>query len=161
MSQVEMKGPMVKLKYEANMKRHIGMVAGGTGITPMLQIIEEVLRNPGDKTQLTLVYGSVTQEDILLKPRLDALASKHAAQFKVIYLVDKPARGWKGPVGFVTPELLKEHMPPPGDDSLVLVCGPPGMMVAVSGSKAKDFSQGEVGGALKGLGYAEKHVFKM
>lgn len=152
---------MIKLAYTPNMKKHIGMVAGGTGITPMLQIIEEVLRNPADKTQLTLVYGSVSHEDILLKPRLDALASKHAGQFKVVYIVDKAPKGWKGPVGFVTPALLKEHMPAPEDDSLVLVCGPPGMMVAISGSKAKDFSQGEVGGALKQLGYAEKHVFKM
>ena len=30
-------GPIIKLKYEANMKKSIGMVAGGTGITPMLQ----------------------------------------------------------------------------------------------------------------------------
>lgn len=30
-------GPIIKVKYEPNMKEAIGMVAGGTGITPMLQ----------------------------------------------------------------------------------------------------------------------------
>ena len=35
---LDIKGPIVKLKYEPNMKRAIGMVAGGTGITPMLQV---------------------------------------------------------------------------------------------------------------------------
>mgnify|MGYP001807861701 CR=1 FL=1 len=31
-------GPIKKYPYEANAKKHIGMVAGGTGITPMLQV---------------------------------------------------------------------------------------------------------------------------
>ena len=39
---IEVKGPFPKIKYTANMKKKIGMVAGGTGITPMLQIIKEV-----------------------------------------------------------------------------------------------------------------------
>ena len=75
-------GPMVKLAYSPNMKASIGMVAGGTGITPMLQVIEEVLRNPADKTTLSLVFGNVTEADILLKSRIDALAAKHPQQFK-------------------------------------------------------------------------------
>ena len=79
---LECKGPIVKLEYKPNMKASIGMVAGGTGITPMLQVIEEVLRNPADKTKLSLVFGNVTQDDILLKSRIDALAAKHPNQFK-------------------------------------------------------------------------------
>jgi cytochrome-b5 reductase len=34
------------------------------------------------------------------------------------------------------------------------------MMNAISGGKAKDFSQGEVEGILKGLGYTKEQVFK-
>jgi len=79
---LECKGPIVKLENKPNMKTSIGMVAGGTGITPMLQVIEEVLRNPEDKTTLSLVFGNVTADDILLKSRIDALAAKHPKQFK-------------------------------------------------------------------------------
>jgi cytochrome-b5 reductase len=150
----------MKLPYTPNMKASIGMVAGGTGITPMLQVIEEVLRNPADKTQLSLLFGNVEAEDILLKGRLNALAAKHPKQLKVVYLLDKPPKSWRGESGYVTPAMLKAHMPPPGDDHLVFVCGPPGLMAAVSGGKAKDFSQGELSGALKALGYTEKMVFK-
>ena len=157
---LECKGPIVKLAYTPNMRASIGLVAGGTGITPMLQVIEEVLRNPADKTQLSLVFGNVTADDILLKSRIDALAAKHPKQFRVLYVLDKPPKGWKGGAGYVTPAMLKETMPPPSDNHLVLVCGPPGMMAAVSGGKAKDFSQGELSGALKVLGYTEKQVFK-
>jgi predicted ferric reductase len=35
---VEVKGPFPKIAYTANMKKKIGMIAGGTGITPMLQV---------------------------------------------------------------------------------------------------------------------------
>jgi len=34
---IEVKGPFVKMPYRANMKKRIGMVAGGTGITPVSQ----------------------------------------------------------------------------------------------------------------------------
>lgn len=30
----------------------ITQIAGGTGITPMLQVIEAILKNPDDKTQV-------------------------------------------------------------------------------------------------------------
>jgi NAD(P)H-flavin reductase len=48
----------------------IGMVAGGTGITPCYQIIQAAL-NGEDGTQLSLIFGNRTVEDILLKEELD------------------------------------------------------------------------------------------
>lgn len=40
---IEIKGPFPKLPYTANMKKEIGMMCGGTGITPMLQVTERSL----------------------------------------------------------------------------------------------------------------------
>lgn len=60
----------------------------------------------------------------------------------------------------MTKDMLKARLPPPGPDSLVCVCGPPGMMAAVSGGKAPDYSQGELKGALKELGYSADQVYK-
>jgi len=51
-------------------------------------------------------------------------------------------------------------MPPPTDENLVLVCGPPGFMAAVSGDKLPDKSQGPLSGALAELGYSAEGVFK-
>lgn len=31
-------------------------IAGGTGITPMLQVIEAILKNPDDNTQVSISY---------------------------------------------------------------------------------------------------------
>ena len=47
---LDFKGPNLKLPYKANEYSKIGMVAGGTGIAPMLQVIDEILENPEDKS---------------------------------------------------------------------------------------------------------------
>ena len=79
---MQVKGPYVKLAYEPNKWSSVGMVAGGTGITPMYQLILEMLANPRDKTEIRLIYASRTEADIILKTELDALATVYP-NFKV------------------------------------------------------------------------------
>lgn len=156
---IDIKGPLPKLPYKPNMKKKISMIAGGTGITPMMQVINAVLANPEDKTELKLIFANVSHEDRLMSEWLDELAANHK-NFSVEYVLEKPPKDWTGGAGRVTEELLKKSLPPPSDDSMVLVCGPPGMMKAISGEKTKDFQQGEVDGALKALNYNASQVFK-
>lgn len=108
--------------------KHLGMVAGGTGITPMLQVLRAAFKDNADTTQVSLVYASVTEEDILLRKELDELAKQHPRNFSVFYTLDKPAAGWTGGAGFVSADMLRAHLPAPGPDTQVLICGPP-MMV--------------------------------
>lgn len=157
---MDFKGPIQKIVYTPNMKKQLGFVVGGTGITPAYQVIQEVLRNPADQTKLSVIFGNVSPDDILLKAELDALAAAHPDRLSVTYIVDKPAPGWTGPTGYVTKELVAAHMPAPGSDGIVMVCGPPPMMKAISGPKAKDFSQGELTGMLAELGYSPDNVYK-
>uniref|UniRef100_A0A0E0MS16 NADH-cytochrome b5 reductase n=1 Tax=Oryza rufipogon TaxID=4529 RepID=A0A0E0MS16_ORYRU len=156
---VEVKGPIEKLRYSPNMKKQIGMIAGGTGITPMLQVVRAILKNPDDNTQVSLIYANVSPDDILLKRELDRLASSYP-NFKVFYTVDKPSNDWRGGVGYISKDIALKGLPRPGEDSLILVCGPPGMMNHISGDKAKDRSQGELTGILKELGYTAEMVYK-
>ncbi|KAE9602273.1 hypothetical protein Lal_00050133 [Lupinus albus] len=156
---VEVKGPIEKLRYTPNMKKHIGMIAGGSGITPMLQVIEAVLKNPDDKTQISLLYANVSPDDILLKQKLDVLAASHP-NLKVFYTVDNPTKNWRGGAGYISKDVVVKGLPSPSDDTLILVCGPPGMMKHISGEKAKDWTQGELSGILKEAGYTEDMVYK-
>jgi len=156
---LEVKGPFTSLEYKPNMKKQIGMVAGGTGITPMLQVVHEILKNPNDKTEISLVFANIAPEDILLKEKLDSLAKKHQ-NFKVYYVLEKPPKDWKQGVGYVNADMLKKTMPQPGPNSLVLVCGPNPMLNMLAGLKTPDYKQGELKGLLKDLGYTEQSVFK-
>lgn len=114
-----------------------------------------------DKTKYSLVYGSRSSDDIILKKELDELARKHPGRLELTYLVDKdPLPEGGGHLGYVTAPLLKSALPKPSSDSIVFVCGPPPLVSLVSGPKAKDKTQGELVGLLKDLGYKAENVFK-
>jgi len=156
---LEMKGPFPKVAVTTNFKKKIGMIAGGTGITPMLQVIDHMFADPADTTEVTLIFANVKIEDILFKDKLDHLAATNK-RFKVVYVLENPPAGASFAKGRVSKEMLMGLMPAPSADSLVMVCGPPPMMNAISGDKAPDKSQGEVTGFLKELGYDSTNVFK-
>ena len=54
-----------------------------TGITPCYAVLMAVLKDPEDRTAMTLIFANQTEEDILLTAELDALASNHPDRFKV------------------------------------------------------------------------------
>ena len=92
----------------------------------MIQVIRAALKNPSDRTTITLIYANVNQEDILLKDDLEELMDIHEQRFKVFYVLNNPPAGWKGGVGFVTKEIIKEYLPNPGEtNSKLLICGMP------------------------------------
>ncbi|EIN13550.1 ferredoxin reductase-like C-terminal NADP-linked domain-containing protein [Punctularia strigosozonata HHB-11173 SS5] len=128
---VRVKGPKGQFTYTPSLSRELGMIAGGTGITPMLQIIRAALKNPLDRTKLSLIYANVNHDDILLKKELDELAAKHADRFKLYYVLNNPPANWQGGVGFVSKEQIKEHLPPTDHNIKILLCGPPPMMTAM------------------------------
>eukprot|EP01121_Diplochlamys_sp_Union-15-3_P009380 TRINITY_DN2563_c0_g1_i5.p1 TRINITY_DN2563_c0_g1~~TRINITY_DN2563_c0_g1_i5.p1 ORF type:complete len:171 (-),score=25.03 TRINITY_DN2563_c0_g1_i5:50-562(-) len=156
---LEIKGPIKKLPYKANMKDEIGMIAGGSGITPMLQVLQEILRNPDDQTEVSLIFANVTEEDILLRRELEQL-TKDYPNFKLYYILSRPSENWTQSKGYVSKEMIISQLPPPSPKTLIYVCGPNGMVNYLSGAKNPDNSQGPIGGLLKDLGYTEDMVYK-
>lgn len=127
---IQVKGPKGFYKYEPNMLKHICMVAGGTGITPMYQIIKSIFTNPNDNTKVTLLYGSQSEDDILLRAELDKFAEDHA-NFNVVHFLDRAPENWSGKVGYINKDALVEHFPKPSEDVQLLLCGPPGLVSSV------------------------------
>ncbi|KAL7234722.1 hypothetical protein ACSBR1_018219 [Camellia fascicularis] len=127
------KGPTGQFKYKPGQVRAFGMLAGGTGITPMFQLARAILENPKDKTNLHLIYANHTLEDIILKEELDVFASKFPNRFKVYYVVTQaPTDAWNGGVGHVSKEMIQSHCPSPGRNIQILRCGPAGMNKAMA-----------------------------
>jgi len=155
---IHVKGPNKKIQITPNLKKSIGMIAGGSGITPMFQIARHILDNPEDKTDISLLYSNTTEEDILLHDYLDHLAEQNP-NFHVYYTVSDPPPGWTQGVGHVTNDMIKSKLPAPSNDSIIFVCGPPGMVETVCGPKV-EYEQGPLLGLLKDLGYMESQVFK-
>lgn len=168
-SLIDVKGPIIKIKFPfPSNVTNVGMLAGGTGITPMFQILTEMdLHNY--KTNFSLVFANKTVEDIILKKELETLAEKHP-NFKVHFVVSSlPKRDsdslktFKGTVGHIDEKVIRTHLVncfPPSKNCKVLVCGPPRFMDNISGKKMPDKSQGELKAMLKKLGFDEENVFK-
>ena len=105
---MKVKGPKGAMVYTPNMCRRFGMIAGGTGITPMLQIVQAIRRgrSSGDNTVVDLIFANVDEKDILLKEDLDELAAKDD-KINVYYVLNNPPEKWDGGVGFVTADMIK------------------------------------------------------
>ncbi|KAJ4316214.1 NADH-cytochrome b5 reductase [Neodidymelliopsis sp. IMI 364377] len=159
---LDIKGPIPKYQWSANKHEHIALIAGGTGITPMWQTARAIFKNPEDKTKVTLVFGNVSEEDILLKREFEELENTYPQRFRAFYVLDNPPEQWQGGKGFVTKELLKTVLPEPkeGEKIKIFVCGPPGLYKAISGGKKSPQDQGELEGYLKELGYSKDQVYK-
>ncbi|UXI19236.1 hypothetical protein NH340_JMT05179 [Sarcoptes scabiei] len=108
--------------------KKIGMIAGGTGITPMLQIIRHVFKDPKDKLSIWLLYANQTEKDILLRKELEEVQEMNSDRFKLWYTLDRPGEGWNYSTGFINDEMISKHLPEPGKDTLILMCGPPPMI---------------------------------
>ena len=117
---VLMSGPHGRMKYDGfgrfnvlrapsvNVRKKIGHIAGGTGITPIFQVIQAALKND-DKTTHQLIFGNRTVDDILLKGELQALEQQYPDYFQMWLTVDKEPKEeakWDQGVGFITKEMI-------------------------------------------------------
>ncbi|KAG8343064.1 putative cytochrome-b5 reductase [Trypanosoma vivax] len=169
-----------KLEYRRNRWSEVGLIGGGTGICPLLQFINASLDTSGDTTKLSVLFANRSEDKILLKGMLDEKARKFADRFKVYYTVDgleNPDSAYQGYVGYITPEMVRQTMPPPQEGNLVLVCGPDPMMTSLVGANPqvlKAMSGGkayqptgtilnnapDVEGILGALGYTKDTVYR-
>ena len=158
---LDFKGPLPKYPWTSNKHSHITLIAGGTGITPMYQLTRAIFNNPDDQTKVTLVFGNVGEEDILLKKEFDDLENTYPRRFRAFYTLDNPPESWQHGKGFITKDLLKTLLPEPKEENIkIFVCGPPGLYKAISGGKNSPSDQGELSGILKDLGYSKDQVYK-
>jgi NAD(P)H-flavin reductase len=121
--EVELMGPVGTVKYTPSLYKNVGLIAGGTGITPIYQILQHTLNDPKDLTRFTLLFANNQEKDILLRSELTDLSQKYSDRFKIHHvLVDPPASNNAFEKGFVTKQLIQKYL---DLKSLVMVCGPP------------------------------------
>lgn len=124
--QISIRGPYgngFPLKFFEN--KDIVMATGGCGIPPIAALIEYIIKNRKKFGQVYLLYGAKTPNDILLKDSL----KKWSKKIEVITTIDKPFKGWTGPIGFVSdlvPKIRINAM-----RAVATMCGPGLMMDAL------------------------------
>jgi cytochrome-b5 reductase len=110
------------------------MIAGGTGITPMLQVMTNIFKNTNDNsTVVRLLYANKTESDILCRGELQDLVSRFPTRCFVWYTVDDVdatnKATWKYSTGFVSKEMIQQRLVEPAPTQIqFLMCGPPPMI---------------------------------
>jgi len=140
---VMISGPHSGGHWVDGMATKAGFIAGGTGITPMISIIRWIVakRLP---VGLWLVYANKTEADVILRDEFDQAARAHS-NVHCYHVLEQPPPGWTMGTGRITPDVLRAHLPPPGPDTVVFLCGPPPMANALEGT-------------LKSLGYPDHAI---
>ncbi|KAG0142529.1 hypothetical protein CROQUDRAFT_97409 [Cronartium quercuum f. sp. fusiforme G11] len=171
-SHLEIRGPSFTWIHPTGDIEEIIFIAGGTGITPAIQLLKRLYANPktiGQRPKFKLVYLSRASDSVYLDENVLEIFKKHPKSMEILRVVDQVEAGASvssaNKVGKLEVDDLRRWI---GDVStsssqrIILVCGPEGMIRAVSGPKAADLSsQGELGGMLKELGYTKDQVYKL
>ncbi len=120
-------GPYGEFTFEGEYPK-IALLAGGIGITPFMSIC----KNATDKSllsQITMFYGCRTPDDNPFRRELEDMAHTNS-KLKLHLVVNQPTPDWKGPVGIITADMIKQELPD-YKDHIFYCCGPPGMVTAM------------------------------
>lgn len=107
------------------------LLAGGSGVTPLLAIAIDVLaKHPG--ARVVLVVGNRRVDDVIFRDELTALAARYPERLSLRLVLDDPPADWTGGVGMLDAATVAREL-----DALSLdgeldayVCGPTPMMDA-------------------------------
>jgi len=105
----------------------LGFIAGGSGITPVLQTVNALLASPAAKElPIHILYANRTETDILCQDNLTEINA--LANVSVWYTLDVPPEDWAFSKGFIDEAMCRDHLPTPGSRTYVFACGPPPMI---------------------------------
>lgn len=136
--EIEMRGPRGEVVYngdgnftiygEERTFKQVSLALGGTGITPGFSLIARAMLTESDRTEIRVVYANQTENDILLKEELDRFEKDSNGRVEIAHVLDSPREDWKGLKGLVNKDTIHEHLFAPDEDSVMLLCGPPGLI---------------------------------
>lgn len=112
--------------------RHHLAIAGGSGITPMLSILQTLLhREPGSR--FTLVYGNRQRQSLMFFDELEDLKNRFMARLQLIYIFsEEPSDSalHDGLLDRAKCERLLQTLIDPASIDVAYLCGPEPMMLA-------------------------------
>ena len=138
---VRVLGPSGSFTVRTNPRtaRELVLVAGGSGITPVISIARTVLAEE-PQSRVTLIYGNRREADVIFREALDALAREHEGRLTLDHVLEEPPEGWSGGRGKLDRPAFESRLEALGLAGRVgaewYVCGPDPMRAAVRESLA-------------------------
>ena len=111
-------------------QRHLVMLGGGSGITPLMGLLKSVLHQE-PQSKVSLLYANRQPSSIIFRQLLDELQQQYAGRLHVVHVLEEPADYTKALEGRITTERLPELLAGlPFQEAVTeyFLCGPQGMM---------------------------------
>lgn len=155
----------------------ITMLAGGTGIAPMVQALRAILAQP-DGPAVRLLYGNRGEDDIMLRGELEAMQAERPGRLRIHYVVGEADEGEGAcgdggdgaegtcddggggyETGWINEEKIRRLGFPPNEEgtSVVWICGVDAMYESLAGSRMKPLKEGT---PVHNLGFCEDTVWR-
>ena len=99
-------------------------IAGGSGITPFMSMIQEIKECGLDRT-VFLFYGNKNLGDAIFHEKLVSISDRYE-NIHYIPVIEEPPGDYDGAQGLITGELIKEKLGAL-DDKTFYLCGPQGL----------------------------------
>jgi ring-1,2-phenylacetyl-CoA epoxidase subunit PaaE len=116
-----------------NLYKRILLIAAGSGITPMMSHIHEIMANHS-KIKVDLLYGNRTSASIMFKNELEDVKDKYLDRFFLVNILSKENSGTpllQGRIDFNKSTRLFNTLLPAQAYDLALICGPQEMILNV------------------------------
>ncbi|NXO38499.1 NB5R4 reductase, partial [Locustella ochotensis] len=108
-------------KSQVQTSEDLLLLAGGTGFTPMVKLLNFALTEVSCLRTVKLIFFNKTEDDILWRNQLEQLALKDE-RFEVQFILSQPSKEWVGKQGKISSSLLSEFVKRSRRDSKVLIC---------------------------------------
>ena len=119
---LKFKGPYGKFYFDDEMKNNLVLIAGGTGITPLMGIMRYCNdKNLGNK--IKFIYSVKTSKDIIYKKELEKIKQENG-NFDYVATITRAeeTHNWHGRKGRIDLDLLKGNIEDAGS-SIYFLCG--------------------------------------
>jgi len=122
---VKARGPYGRFCFEESKHERIVLIAGGSGITPMIAMLRYIddLCIP---VNVTLIYCVRTEHDVFFNNDIAALQCR-LSKFRYVPVLSQPSSDWTGWRGHLRREILEREVEKPLESTFFL-CGPPAFM---------------------------------
>jgi ferredoxin-NADP reductase len=130
--QVELRGPIGGyFVWEASMGGPLLLVAGGSGIVPLMAMIRH-RHAVGSTVPARLLYSSRRYEDIIYREELETL-DKDRTGLEVFHTLTRlQTQGWEGNERRIDMQMLEEVAKPLGNELKAYICGPTALVEGVA-----------------------------
>ena len=129
---IELRGPIGgPFTWSKDIPGPMLLVAGGSGIVPLMSMVRHKGRTGQDEAAL-LLYSARAEEDIIYRQELERLAAADVTLTVLYTLTRSQPAGWTGYARRVDPAMLAEVRTRLGQVPNVYVCGPTSFVETVA-----------------------------